>query len=269
MSEPRSFLEERITIMLRKPFKSWQLAGATLGCLSLTLGAVAIQVAPPEDIGTTHGGGLTGKQRMLVEVPTDILDGYAGYYEYGGAAFVTVKREGQHLTVEFPGAQSADPLYPESATTFFYMNTDAQVSFATDGNGQAMTATLHQNGGSTPMSRISAAKAQGLRVALETRIQMQTPSPGSEALLRRLITGITAGTPNLEEMNPQLAAVIRKDLPKLQVKLADLGAVQSMRLARVNKLGMDVYEVKHERGSAEWSVELSPSGTLIGLLVPL
>jgi hypothetical protein len=54
-------------------------------------------------------------------------------------------------------------------------------------------------------------------------------------MLRRLMAGITAGKPNLEEMNPQLAAAIRKDLPKRQVKLADLGPVESIQLVRVTR----------------------------------
>ena len=46
MSEPQSFLEQRITIMLRKPPKTWALMAATLSALSLTLVAVATQMAP-------------------------------------------------------------------------------------------------------------------------------------------------------------------------------------------------------------------------------
>jgi hypothetical protein len=31
---------------------------------------------------------------------------------------------------------------------------------------------------------------------------------------------------------------------------------------------MDVYKVEHDRGSSEWSIELSPAGTLVGAMVP-
>jgi Zn-dependent protease with chaperone function len=266
MSEPHSFLEERLIIMLRKPHASWPLAAAALGCLSLTLSAVATQIAPPADITTADAA--AGQQRVLVQVPAATLDGYAGYYGYGGGAFVTVKHVDQHLTVEFSGTQSVQAVYPESATTFFYVDRDAQIRFSSDPGGQATTATILQNGASTPMSRIDAAAAQALQASLDARVQAQTPSQGSEAMLRRLMAGITAGKPNLEEMNPQLAAAIRKDLPKLQVKLADLGPVESIQLLRVTQAGMDVYKVQHDRGSSEWSIELSPAGTLVGAMVP-
>jgi bla regulator protein BlaR1 len=277
MSESRSFLEERITIMLRKPSKSWLLATAAFGCLSLTLVAVATQVSPPKSSSPTESGALpnggetAGRQRVLVHLQSTVLDGYTGYYQYGdNAAFTTVKREGQHLMVEFP-ARPPIPMYPESSTMFFDadVDVDVQVSFTPDENGQATTAVLHQNGASTPMRRIDAATAEALRTAMEAKVQHQTPNPGSEAMLRRVIDGVVAGKPNLQEMNPQLAAAIHKDLPKLQVRLADLGAVQSIHLVRVSEVGMDVYEVKHERGSSQWSLALDAKGVLVGAFVPL
>jgi hypothetical protein len=179
-----------------------------------------------------------------------------------------VKHVDQHLTVEFSGTQSVQAVYPESATTFFYVDRDAQIRFSSDPSGQVTTVTILQNGASTPMSRIDAAAAQALQASLDAKAQAQTPSQGSEAMLRRLIAGITAGKPNLEEMNPQLAAAIRKDLPILQVKLADLGPVESIQLLRVTQAGMDVYKVQHDRGSSQWSIELSPAGTLVGAMVP-
>ena len=88
-------------------------------------------------------------------------------------------------------------------------------------------------------------------------------------MLRRMIDGIVSGKPNLQEMNPQLAAAIRNDLPKLQARLADLGAVQSIQLLSVSASGMDVYEVRHAQGSSQWSLALDSKGILVGAMVPL
>jgi hypothetical protein len=143
------------------------------------------------------------------------------------------------------------------------------MSFVSDGNGNAVAAVLHQNGASTTMRRIDAGTADRLRSATAARVQKQAPTSGSEAMLRRMIAGIVAGNPNLQEMNPQLAAAIRKDLPKLQARLAALGAVRSIQLLSVDKAGMDVYEVRHARGSAEWSLVLDSKGILVGAMVPL
>jgi hypothetical protein len=261
--------------MLRKPSKSWALMAAAFSGVSLTLVAAATQISPPPTnaVGQTRAApeiaSTSAQQRVRVSVPSSILDGYAGYYEYGaGAEFTTVKRQSDHLMVEFPG-NSPQPMYPQSPTSFFGEDTDAQVSFIADGNGSAIAAVLHQNGANTTMRRIDAGTADRLRLATEAKVQQQAPSSGSEAMLRRMIDGIVSGNPNLQEMNPQLAAAIRKDLPKLQVRLADLGPVQSITLLSVDKAGMDVYEVRHERGSAEWSLALDANGILVGAMVPL
>jgi bla regulator protein blaR1 len=275
MSEPQSFLEERITIMLRKPSKSWALMAAACGCLSVTLIAVATQISAPagssmpsQSSTVPDGGSSSGRQRVPVHLSNAVLDDYTGYYQYGEAAeFTTVSREAEHLLVVFPGLPPI-PMYPQSPTMFFGKDTDAQVSFASDENGQVQTAVLHQNGASTPMRRIDAATAAGLRSAMAARVQTQTPASGSEAMLRRMIDGIVSGKPNLQEMNPQLAAAIRNDLPKLQARLAGLGAVQSIQLLSVSASGMDVYEVTHERGSSQWSLALDSRGILIGAMVP-
>lgn len=211
--------------------------------------------------------GDASQQRVLVKVPTSVLDGYAGDYQYGEAYGVTtVRREGDHLLVVFPGL-TASPMYPQSQTMFFATDTDAELSFARDSSGTAV-AVLHQNGASTPMPRIDAATADRLRQANAVKARNQTPTPGSAAMLRQMIDGIVAGTPNLRDMNPQLGAAIRKDLPKLQVKLAELGAVQSLELTGVAE-GMDMYEVKHARGSSQWGVALDASGKLVGAMIPL
>ena len=274
MSEPQSFLEERITLMLRKPSKSWTLMAATLSGLSLTLVAVATQVAPPQ-VGSaaraTQVGdpGKSAGQPVLASVSPQLLDAYAGYFQYGqDAEFTTVLREGDHLLVEFPGLPVL-AMYPHSPTLFFGKDTDARLSFTLDAGGQASAAVLLQNGASTPMRRIDAATAEKLRAAVAAKVHTQTPNPASEAMLRRVIDGIVSGKPNLKEMNPQLAAAIHHDLPKLQGKLADLGAVQSIQLLSVSNAGMDVYEVRHERGTSQWSIALDSRGTLIGAMVPL
>jgi lipopolysaccharide transport protein LptA len=47
MSEPRTFLERRLDIMMRKPAGAWRLSTMALGCSSLALVAAAAQIEPP------------------------------------------------------------------------------------------------------------------------------------------------------------------------------------------------------------------------------
>ena len=131
MSQPRSFLEERIAIMLRKPSKSWALLAAACGGLSVALVAVATQISPPPGrsaspaTATAPDTASTAAHARVVTVPAAVLDGYTGFYAYGdGAEVTTVSREGEHLLVEFPGL-SAQPMQRHSATLFFGAGTTA------------------------------------------------------------------------------------------------------------------------------------------------
>ena len=266
MSEPASFIEERIRLMLRKPMKSSSLAVAALGAVALSLVAVAAELPPPP--ASAEARGPAGAQAVLVHLPTSVLDGYAGTYAYGERySAETVRRVGDHLTIASCGERPR-PLYAQSSTQFFYEELEdngAGISFVPGQHGVATSAIMHQNGASTPMPRIDAPAGERLCAALAARMQSQTPTPGSEALLRRLLSGIAAGRPPLDEMNPQLAAAIRSDLPKLQVRLADLGAVKQLSFVRVNGGNMNMYKVVHERGSSEWGVALDAKGTLVGM----
>jgi hypothetical protein len=183
---------------------------------------------------------------------------------------VTVKPDGDHLLVKFPGQEAGDALYAESADTFGYRTVDAKLQFVSGTGGEIGSAILLQNGARTEMPRVDAATANKVLAAAEQKVRDQVPSPGSEAALRRLIAGIAEGKPRLAELNPQLAGAIRKDLPKLQVRLKELGPVQSMEFAGVDANGQDKYQVLHRGGTMqEWSIALDSHGVIDGAMVPL
>ena len=94
----------------------------------------------------------------------------------------------------------------------------------------------------------------------------QTPTPGSEAALRRLITGIVSGQLNYNEMTPELAQAIRQQLPKLQADMAARGTVQSVKFQGVGNGGGDRYEVEQEHGSSHWRISLGTDGTITDAL---
>jgi bla regulator protein blaR1 len=270
MSESASFIEERIRLMLRKPMKSSALAVAALGAVSLSLFAVAAAVSPPQV--PAEPGGAPETQAVLVHLPTSVLDGYVGVYAYGERySAATVRREGDHLTIASCGERPT-PLYAQSTTRFFFERLEdngAGYSFVPGPDGKATAAVMHQNGASTPMPRIDAATADKLCAELAARAKSQTAAPGSEQLLKRILSGIVAGKPPLNEMNPQLAAAIRSDLPKLQVSLARLGTVQQVSFLRVNGGDMNMFKVVQEHGSTEWGVALDAKGTLVGMAAGL
>jgi hypothetical protein len=91
------------------------------------------------------------------------------------------------------------------------------------------------------MKRIDAARAQQIEGKRAEMLKSESPSPGTEAALRRLIDGLISGEPNYEEMNPQVAAATRDQLRDLHADLAQLGLIQSIRFLRVANQGEDVY----------------------------
>ena len=77
-----------------------------------------------------------------VSLAPAVLDGYAGYYQYGeDAEFTTVTRQGDHLVVEFPGV-SPLPMFPQTSTTFAGEAAGVQVSFTLAADGTASAAVL-------------------------------------------------------------------------------------------------------------------------------
>jgi len=257
MSESTSFLETRINIMVSKPVRAWRLAAVLLGSLCVGLVSVAAQVSPPIKAADGSSGKGTG----------GALDGYAGYYRYADNAVVVVKRAGSNLTALFPG-RDVDVLEAQGATRFRFAAVDAQLEFIVDAQGKTQSAVLHQNGAQTPMPRIDEVQANTIRAAASDRAQQQVASPGSEQALGRLIAGIIVGKVNFDEMNPQLAGALRNDLARFKVGIARLGPVKSMKLVRVEGGGLDVFEVQHEHGSAEWGIGVDSKGIITGAAVP-
>src|SRR5690349_9830018 len=145
MSESKSFLEERIRIMISKPVKWRRVGMAALAGASLTLTALAAQVSPPNIHAVeakTENGGATPAERVAIKLPAATLDRYVGSYKLSAQVFIDVKRDGENLLARVTGQPWAE-IFPESESRFFWKIVDAQVDFANDGAGSA---TLHQNG---------------------------------------------------------------------------------------------------------------------------
>jgi len=258
MSESKSFLEERIKIMVRKPGKGWRVAAA-LGCLSLALVAVAAEVGPPN--ATT-----LSETSVSITLDSTMLDRYAGDYQLAPSAVLAVTREGNQLFAQLTGQPKAE-IFAHSESEFFYKIVNAQISFERDAQGRTTGLVLHQNGANMAAPRIDAAIAQKISAATAAKIQSQTATPGSEAALRRLIEGISTGRPNFAEMSPALADATRQQLPQLAAAMAHLGTVQSVEFRGVGNQGWDMYDVRQEHGSSQWRIALGADGIITGALV--
>jgi bla regulator protein BlaR1 len=269
MSESKSFLEQRIRIMISKPIK-WRHAGvAALVALSVGLTALAAQVSPPNvrtvDEPAASAGDKKPGERVAIKLPIATLDRYVGDYKMNDQMYVNVKRDGDSLWAKLTG-QPPFEIFPESEDHFFWKVVDAQIEFATDGSGKAPSAVLHQNGANTPMTRVDPASVAQFETDLQARIQSGTPDPRSEAMLRKTIAAINSGNPNYDEMEPALADAVRKQLPQILAMQKQLGPVTSIKFTGVGDAGWDIYAVQHANGRLQDRIILSKNGKVAGLL---
>jgi CubicO group peptidase (beta-lactamase class C family) len=88
------------------------------------------------------------------------------------------------------------------------------------------------------------------------------PQPGSEAALRKYIADIMAGTPDYSTMAPLGADATRAMLPQLQQIYKDLGPLRSLTFTKVTLVGFDSYRAEFANGAADYTILLSPDGTI-------
>ena len=245
--------------MLRKKTRHARVWAMALACLGLGLAVCAAEVAPPK----ADFAGRTPYQQAAVDV--QLLDGYVGSYAYGNAVLV-VTRDGPQLVAGSAG-QSGLPIYPRSNTEFFFKRFDAQISFITDAQGNAVSLIMHRRGGDLKMMRIDATTAQQIASATTEKQKAQSSDPGRVAALTRLVDGIVTGKANYDDIRAGLAAALFHQPSKLHSVIAPFGAVQSVRYLGVDNQGDDVYTVEQEHGVSHWRIVLDSAGLISGAMV--
>ena len=109
-------------------------------------------------------------------------------------------------------------------------------------------------------ARIDDATADHVKAKFEARLKDQEPLLGSETAVRRLVEGLIKGQPDYHAMHPSLAFVARQQLRGLHATAAYLGAIKSIDYQGVGGQGWDVFDVNHERGTAEFGLPYSQTG---------
>jgi serine-type D-Ala-D-Ala carboxypeptidase/endopeptidase len=187
------------------------------------------------------------------KVSPGALDRYVGFYELAPNAIFTISREGDQLFAQLTG-QPRVAIYPRSPGEFFLKVVAAQLSFETDKHGRVRALTLHQNGFDHAAPRISRAAARQAQHAFEQHLRSNAPSPGTKASLLRYIDSLERGQPNYQEMTPEMATLVRKQLPLIEGIIRKMGALQSLQFKGVNAAGMDTYDATFAHGRLEWAI---------------
>jgi hypothetical protein len=217
----------------------------------------------PEKIAERRAEQATPRKTVTFDPP--LFDKYTGFYELTPTAVFTIRRDGSHFLTRLTGQQDVE-IFPESDSKFFATVVAAQISFDTDASGKVTDLVLHQAGMERAAPRIDEATATQLEAALLDRIKNHTASPGTEAALRFSLQSLEAGTPDLSNMTPTLAAITKPQLPNMLATIQSLGALQSITFMTVAPGGADIYDVKFARGAMEWRVmPLNRDGKIEGM----
>jgi CubicO group peptidase (beta-lactamase class C family) len=92
-------------------------------------------------------------KHKAVHVEATVLDRYVGRYGEPPKLVLTIRREGDHLSVQENDEPKQD-LLPDSDISFFSTVADDVYRFEMDSNGHVLRMTLHTDGKDIPISRI-------------------------------------------------------------------------------------------------------------------
>jgi bla regulator protein BlaR1 len=262
MAESGSFLEERIAIMVRNPAKWGSLVVVAFGCVAVALLAVAAQVTPPNV-------GPSDSERQPIALTPDILDQYVGFYLRAANLVFAITREGDHLELRTPYVPLNEPpleLEAQTQTSFALKIGGPHLVFARERWRSPRLSILYALPGgasfSVPLSRIDASTAERIKASNELRARSQTPLPGSDAALRRLIGGILADELPYDVMSPWYAELVKEAGHFTRMVYEKRGAIRSIEFLDVSPTGADVYRVRQEGGVSTWFIYLDANGLI-------
>jgi hypothetical protein len=117
------------------------------------------------------------------------------------------------------------------------------------------------------MPRIDEGTAALMKAEVDARMAANVPSPGTEAALRKMIASSAAGSPDYDDLTPELAGAVRAQQSIMGPMMKNLGAVQSITFVRVGEGGWDVYRVKFANGLLMWRIGLNAESKVSYALV--
>jgi hypothetical protein len=142
------------------------------------------------------------------------------------------------------------------------MNGRAQVTFAKDANGKVTALTLRQGANEQTAPRITDAEVAKIKADLAKRIADNQPTPGAEAMLRKFIEAMRAGTPIYDQMSAPLVTAVKQQAAASTARLAQVGAIKAIEFRGVAPNGLDNFHVQYENGSSEYIIGLMPDGKI-------
>jgi len=90
------------------------------------------------------------------------------------------------------------------------------------------------------------------------------PTAGTEAALRRLVAGLASGSPDYDNLSPQFAQVVRRDLPMTHPLFSSMGELKSVTFLGRGEMGDDAYDLVFAKGGVIMSASLDAGGRMTG-----
>ncbi|UPG94321.1 M56 family metallopeptidase [Luteibacter aegosomatissinici] len=254
MSESRSFLEQRIRIMLSKPRK-WAGAFAfVLISLAIGMAVFAAQVTPP--------AASTPPTPGTVAIDPALLDAYTGEYRLSDYSLVTVARRGDVLTVAPIGqfmAQGVIDAPTLSDTEFSIPSIDAKLTFAKGANGHGSAMDVYIHGWLVATAdRVDEATAEQIRRDLVAHVKNQVAFPNSEKALQLILNNQYDAA-----MMSHYAKGGPGDPDSQKDYYARLGPVESYKFEGVTDYGWDIYDVQHAHGAQQVFIQMDKNGLMV------
>ena len=78
--------------------------------------------------------------------------------------------------------------------------------------------------------------------------------------VHRVVRKLARGEPNYDLLTAGMQNVTRQQLPQLQQRFQQLGAIQSVTFVEVDMQGGDAFDVIFANGSLRWSIVVLPDG---------
>ena len=122
-----------------------------------------------------------------------------------------------------------------------------------------MLALLHPAAFSQAGNNQPVARAEELPIT-----PASAPTPGTEAVLRRLVAGLASGSPDYNKLSPQFGEVVRRDLPMTHPMFSAMGELKSVTFRGRGPSGDDVYDLVFAKGRVRMSVALDADGKMTG-----
>jgi hypothetical protein len=96
------------------------------------------------------------------------------------------------------------------------------------------------------------------------RLDANSPIPGTQGKLRRLLDGIRARKPDYDGMDPIFAQLVKRNFSHLHAGLVTRGAIHSVTFLKALSPGWDIYEVHSAHAKVRWRIALGSDGKILG-----